>query len=312
MNNKDNHPNYKKLNASQTRNFSIGFHRVEDRPRNRRKERSYHVDIDNKQVRHFYRVHKRIAVIILIVAAIAFGTYYGYNYWLKVKPPKDDVTLEVTPQSQHVATSPITTIAPENSIHLTIQDNFLPLLEENEDTVGWVKIDTTQVDYPVVQSSDNLYYIDHDFHKEPAREGAIFLDNSCEIDDLFKQRHYVIYGHHMKDGSMFKALLKYKDAEYFHTNYLIEFDTLYGNYQWEVFSAYVTPTTFNYIDTTFLSDAAFLKFIRTCQGKSLHQNSIELKEDDVVLTLSTCCYDFEDARFVVQARLVKDDNKQES
>lgn len=304
MKKKTQHSSYKKLDTAQSRNFSIGFHRVDTQQKGNKEGRNYS-SIDASQVRRFYQAPKRIAIIALIVIAVGFGVYYGYTHIFKRSTPEQPVSIANTPDTTPQATPAAS--PSQEPIDLTTQDRFLSLLEQNPDTIGEIKIAGTAIDYPVVQGEDNVYYIDHSFDKEPAKEGAIFLDHHCQIHDLGKQRHLVLYGHHMKDGSMFKPLIHYKSAEFFHTNYLIEFNTLYGDYTWEIFSVYVTPTTFNYIDTTFLSDASFLKFARTCQDKSMHENLIELKEDDVILTLSTCCYDFENARFVVQARLVRDE-----
>jgi sortase B len=86
---------------------------------------------------------------------------------------------------------------------------------------------------------------------------------------------------------------------------MLRFDTLYEDYEWEVFSAYVTSTDFYYIETAFGSDEDWLEFINELKGKSLYQTDVTLSADDVVLTLSTCSYEFDGARFVVHARLIK-------
>ena len=98
-----------------------------------------------------------------------------------------------------------------------------PYLERNFNTVGYIKIEDTRIDYPVVQSEDNAYYIDHNFDGDEDRAGAIFLDFRCDIDDFQKTRNIIIYGHRMKDGSQFKELIKYEDADFFreHPHYHI-------------------------------------------------------------------------------------------
>ncbi|MCT2537083.1 class B sortase [Aquibacillus koreensis] len=180
---------------------------------------------------------------------------------------------------------------------------FNPLLEKNADTIGWVTVPNTVIDYPVVKTEDNEFYLDHNFEQENSSAGAIFMDyrNAGDGDD----RHTIIYGHHMKDGSMFKQLTKYQSKEFFEENRTITLNTLYQQTKWEVFSAYVTTTDFYYIATQFRSNRDYLGFLNQLQEKSIHDTAMDLSEDDQVLTLSTCSYDFDDARFVVHARRVR-------
>lgn len=186
---------------------------------------------------------------------------------------------------------------------LLIRERFLPLLEINEDTVGWITVPNTPIDYPVVQTKDNDYYLDHNFQHFKSDAGSIFMDfrNAPELSD----RHSIIYGHHMRDGSMFKGLLNYQDEDFFENNRTITIQTLAQETEWEVFSAYVTATDFYYIVTDFSSDQDYLDFLQLVQKKSqIQPNDVNFTHEDQLLTLSTCAYDFEDARFVVHARKI--------
>ena len=118
--------------------------------------------------------------------------------------------------------------------------------------------------------------------------------------------HYILYGHNMKNGSMFHNLSEYKNEDVFYNTPVIRFDTLYQDYEWEVFSAYVTDTDFYFIDTAFENDAEWLDFLRQIQQKSMYETDVRLTADDVVLTLCTCSYEFDDARFVIHARLIEE------
>ena len=187
------------------------------------------------------------------------------------------------------------------------RDCFVPVLKENPDIVGRVSIDSMDIGYLVAQSIDNDYYLKHGYDRKESKSGAVFLDYRCNAESQPLKGHYILYGHNMKNGSMFHNLNKYADADFFEKNRMIRFDTLYKDYEWEVFSTYVTSTDFYYIDTTFKDDTEWLDFLHQIQQKSLHQTDIELQTDDVVLTLSTCDYSFENARFVVHARLVTKD-----
>lgn len=188
----------------------------------------------------------------------------------------------------------------------SIRPGFLPLLAQNEDVVGWITIDGTQIDYPIVQADDNFHYLTRNFYHEESRAGSIYLDYRNDIR-LENERNVIVYGHRMKDGSMFENLTKYLDREFFETNQTIEFDTLYDSYVGEVFAVYQTVTTFNYIQTLFDDDAEFGELLSQINDTTLYTNDVEVTEDDMILTLSTCDYklDVEQGRLVVQAKLTK-------
>jgi|LSQX01.3.fsa_nt_gb sortase B len=184
-----------------------------------------------------------------------------------------------------------------------VLQRFLPLLEINPEIVGWISISGTNIDYPVVQTDNNEYYLSYDFRGNKARQGTIFMDyrNSPDCSD----KNTIIYGHNMRDGSMFGVLARFKDKNFFQENTTILFYTLYEITEWEIFSAYVTDTSFNYIKQNFTSDEEYLNFINAIKDKSMHKRNVELRKDDKIITLSTCSYEFNNARFVVHARRVR-------
>jgi sortase B len=185
------------------------------------------------------------------------------------------------------------------------RDCFAGVLGENDDIVGRISMDALNINYLVTQATDNDYYLHMGYDRKKSSSGAIFLDYRCNIDLDSLKGHYILYGHNMKNGSMFHNLMQFKDELFFYSNRIIRFDTLYEDLNWEVFSAYVTDTAFYFIDTAFKDDADWLSFLHTIQDKSLFPTNAELSADDVVLTLCTCTYEFDDARFVIHARLVK-------
>lgn len=191
------------------------------------------------------------------------------------------------------------------SAPLVARDCFADALSENPDIVGRINIDQLGISYLVVQSTDNSYYLKTGYNGKSSRSGAIFLDYRCNIKTQPLKGNYILYGHNMKSGAMFHKLMQYKDKDFFYANRVIRFDTLYSDYSWEIFSAYVTKTDFNYIRTSFYGDDDWLEFLSTIQQKSMFPTDTVLSADDVVLTLSTCTYEFDDARFVVQAKLIK-------
>lgn len=186
-----------------------------------------------------------------------------------------------------------------------IRSGFDELLKQNEDVVGWITIEDTQVDYPILHSSDNFDYLKTNYYGEESRAGSIFMDfrNDITSSDL----NTVIYGHRMKDGSMFQQLTKFLEQDFFEEHRTFQYDTLYESYEAEIFAVYHTLTDFNYIETDFPSDEAYEKLLNQIQEKSIFQTDIELSADDRIITLSTCDYqlDADDGRLVVHAKLVK-------
>ncbi|GGA74429.1 class B sortase [Ornithinibacillus halotolerans] len=186
-----------------------------------------------------------------------------------------------------------------------VQEEFKELLEQNEEVVGWIKIPGTEIDYPVLQADNNTDYLNKGFNKEYSIAGSIFMDYRNTIDSM--KQNTVIYGHRMKDGSMFDDLIKYKDEDFFEEHKTFEIKTLYDTYEAEIFAVYITTTEFNYIETNFASDDEFAKYLTEIREQSMYQTDVEVDEDDQVLTLSTCDYllDPNEGRMVVQAKLVK-------
>ena len=180
---------------------------------------------------------------------------------------------------------------------------FEQLHEINEDIVGWISIDGTSIDYPVVQARDNIYYLSHSVYKEESSAGTIFMDSRNGSSPLDKNT--VLYGHHMKNGMMFHDLAFYKEAAFYKKHPYVEYGGVEGIGKWEVFSAYVTNTADNYIETQFDSDEDFEQFLERVVSKSLYHTGCEVKGADKILTLSTCSYEFDDARMVVHAKLVE-------
>ncbi|WP_175073800.1 class B sortase [Terribacillus sp. AE2B 122] len=192
-------------------------------------------------------------------------------------------------------------IASENSV----RSQFQSLLDINPNIVGWLTIDNTKIDYPILQSSDNNHYLNRNYKEETSKSGSIFMDFRNKSDAQDRQR--IIYGHQMKDGSMFGQLDKFLDEDFFSQNKEFQFDTIYESYKVEIFSVYVTTTDFNYIETDFPTDEEYLDFIDVIEEKSKMRTDIQVTEKDNIITLSTCneLQDPEDGRLVLHGKLTK-------
>jgi len=189
--------------------------------------------------------------------------------------------------------------------HLPPRDpnpKFNDLLAINGDVVGWIRIEGTNIDYPVLY--DGTYdYLNYDINGKKTTAGCICMDPSNNIE--FTNYNFLLHGHHMKNGTMFRDVVKYKGSDFFYSNRIIYFETLYDEMIWEVFSVYVFNANKELMYTGFSSDAQFLETARALQQRSMFDTTgMELKKTDSLLTLSTCSYEFSNARTVLHARLI--------
>ena len=174
---------------------------------------------------------------------------------------------------------------------------------DNEDYRGWLNVENTNIDYPVLQSYDNQYYLDKDINREYLMSGSIFMNY---LNDGFNDENTVLFGHNMRNGTMFAQLRKYKDRDFFYGNNNINIELSNGDtLKYEVFSVYVTDVEDNYIQTKFDNANEYKEFLDRIKNNSIYETEIELSEDDKIITLSTCSFEFNDARLVVHGKLIK-------
>ena len=184
-----------------------------------------------------------------------------------------------------------------------IKVDFTELIKKNEDTVGWINVNNTNINYPVVQSTDNNYYLTHSYDKKENEAGWVFLDYRNNKD--FTSKNNIIYAHSRLDKTMFGSLSKvlkqswYKDK----SNHIIRLSTPTEDSLWQIFSVYVIKEETYYITTSWSSDTEYLNFLNTIKERSKYNFNTELNTDDKILTLSTCYSDTE--RTVVHAKLIK-------
>lgn len=190
----------------------------------------------------------------------------------------------------------------ESSPFLSI--DFSTLTSQNEDVVGWIKIQNTNVDYPIVQSFDNQFYLNHNFHKETSKAGWIFADyrNPSSLSD----QNIILYGHGRLDNSMFGSLRLLLEEDWFIQNqsHQIQLSTLKENRLYEIVSIYtIKPETY-YLTTFFENDQKWQQYLEAIQRRSIYSFDTTLYPDDQILTLSTCQDDNQN-RLVVHAKLIK-------
>lgn len=181
--------------------------------------------------------------------------------------------------------------------------DFKGLKALNRDVIGWIYVPDTEINYPIVHTTDNDYYLDHMVDRTENSSGAIFLDarNPGDLSDL----HNIIYGHHMKNGSMFAALKGYKKQEFFDEHkegYLI---TEAGVYKIDFFTGHVANVEEDAWQLDFADSTEFDNWIKSLQDISAFKSDLTPEYGDKIFTLSTCSYEFDDARFVLSGKLTK-------
>lgn len=176
------------------------------------------------------------------------------------------------------------------------------MMSINSDYVGWITIHGTQIHYPVVKTDNNRFYLTHNFYKEKDMAGAIFMDYKNSTERLDK--NIILYGHHMKDNSMFGSLKELTNQEFLIENRNIKFDFLGSTYTWGIFSVYADKGI-EWLQTTFSTMNEFNVYLHTVRKKSMIASQIKVDQDDTILTLSTCTNEDEDERIIVHAKLIK-------
>jgi sortase B len=197
----------------------------------------------------------------------------------------------------------------DNEIRAQIQQ----LAKINSDIKGWIRIENTLVNHPVVQTGDNSFYLEHDAAKNKNRYGTIFIDeiNDVSNPEQLQGQNIILYGHHMKnrDESMFGSLERFREDEFFTANNSIKFNLFPESYQFQVFGVYLVNQDFDYRNSRLGTQQDIKNLLNRLKNEQIQFREVSLNPDDTILTLSTCAYDFEDARLVVMAKLIKADNR---
>lgn len=245
----------------------------------------------------------------VFMCIISFG-YLGAYYQVSAKSAREFEELSALKEAGASGTK-------EVKIHLTddtvetpdILPEYELIHQKNQRLIGWVKIDDTIVDYPVMQTVNNEYYLDHNFNQEEDRNGCIFMDYQCDV--VKGCDNIILYGHHMKSGKMFGTLNKYSSESYYEKHPVIQFDTIYekGTYQvMYVFRSKVyseEDVTFKYYQfINAASEKEFNSAMNEMAALSLYDTGVTASYGDKLLTLSTCDYQEKEGRFVVVAKKI--------
>ncbi len=268
-----------------------------------------------EELRRREKIRKRLALLCSVVAVGCLG-YFGIYTYQAARTEEEFSRMAAFRERAHEL--PVQEVSPV--IHYTeegervipeVLDEYKNLYNSNKRLIGWLKIDDTKIDYPVMQTTNNEYFLDHNVNQKKDRNGALFLDKDCDV--LKPSTNLIIYGHHMQSGNMFGTLDKYSSEEYYKEHPLIQFDSIYEKGTYEVMYVFRSriyneeDVVFKYhqfIDT--LSQQEFDSNMQEMAAMSLYDTGITASYGDRLLTLSTCDYYVDNGRFVVVARRVED------
>lgn len=257
---------------------------------------------------------KILVAVCLFLCIVSFG-YLGAYYQVSAKSAREFEELSALKKAGAWGVS---SNNKKVEVHLTDKDTSVPdilpeyekIHQKNQKLIGWVKIDDTIIDYPVMQTSNNEYYLDHNFNQEKDNNGSIFMDKDCIAYP--RSQNLILYGHHMRSGKMFGDLEKYAKESYYKEHSIIQFDTIYekGTYQvMYVFRAKVLKENeiafkyYQFIDA--ISGEEFNSYMKEMERMSLYDTGVTAEYGDDLLTLSTCDNSQTDGRFVVVAKRVQ-------
>lgn len=199
--------------------------------------------------------------------------------------------------------------------------DYSPLIEKNADFVGWIKVPNTHINHPVVQGTDNAFYLNHNFDKQYDERGSVFMD--CNSDALLRSSNTVIHSHNYYDTTMFSELSQYDNIEFYKKTPVFEFNTVEKKYLWKIYAVFITNASesedngyvFNYLYPNMDGDN-FDGYIEEVNKRRLYITDVDINEDDKMLALSTCARNLDlfkygrrtyraNTRIVILARAVR-------
>lgn len=249
--------------------------------------------------------NKKYILVPLIILLITLLCYLFYNFYINIRDKKLSENL------QNRLINSISTNEINNDTKNELMEEVKELQKENEDVKAWIKINDTNINYPVVQANDNDYYLYRNYKKENSNYGSIFIDSNSNIE--YPNSNIIMYGHNMKDGSMFKDLLKYADEEYYNNHKYIEFVTNTSSSTYEIIAVFKSrifykneKNVFRYYQCTNLNNEQdYNYYVNNSKELSLYDTGVNAEYGEQIITLITCEYSSENGRMVVVAKKAK-------
>lgn len=269
-----------------------------------------------------------IYIILIVIFALIFlvSGWFLLDYYMETNKAEQNydglanMVQQAQQQQQTESTLPEGVTAPTEYVspHVQVTDpetgEILWLLPEyaelytmNTDTVGWIRIDGTRINYPVMQTPDAVdYYLKRDFYKEYSIDGSIYVREECDV--FTPSDNVTIYGHRMNSGAMFADLLNYKEESFWAENRYIQFDTLREHHTYEILAVFKISASanngFQYHTFVDMDEAQFAEYIAQCKDRAYYDTGVTAQYGDKLITLSTCEKGNSNMRIVVVAKRI--------
>ncbi len=245
----------------------------------------------------------RIVLIVIFAAVFAFSGVQLVRILTRYEGDKKEYA---DIQDSFVITEPVAPTQSdgkeeEKKEPVEMKINFDALLKRNAEVVGWLYNPGTPINYPVVQGGDNNFYLSHSLDKNYLYAGTLLADYRCA--PFGEGENYMIHGHSMKNGTMFGTLLRYKKQAYYDEHPVLYFLTPDGNYKLEAFAGYVVQFDDEIYSIGFADQDAYGTFLKNAVKKSRFKSQVEVTAEDRIVTLSTCSYENDKARFVLLCKV---------
>lgn len=273
-----------------------------------------------KKIRRRKIINKFLLVLIFILTIVFCYSSYKIILWqidnnngnkAQKNAIKDSDIVEVSSKNARKAKKPKNKFDPyfDYINYPLINVDFMNLLKTNSDTVAWIQIKGTKINYPVVQTDNNNFYLNHDYYRKYNDAGWVFMDyrNNSDLSD---NKNTIIYAHSRVDGSMFHTLRNTLEKKWFDNkdNRIIKISTPEYNASYLIFSSYKTNAESYYLTTDFNSDEEFEYWLKKIKKRSKFNFNTEVYKEDSILTLSSC-YTANGIRMAVHARLINLEEK---
>ncbi len=272
-------------------------------------------EIQPKNTRRVRRTGRALLVLLLMIC-LAGAAYLAYRGALELMERREgdnfyarlavaaETPSPAVPEADAAAPQPAADAQPSPTAPVNRSEIDFPALWQTcPDVVGWIRLNDSVIDYPVVLGEDNDFYLHHLPDGTANSAGSIMMDQANSGD--FTDTVNILHGHHMRSGSMFGRLADYSQKDYYETHPIMRLYTPAGDYDIAIFAAYtVDGYTFGY-PTSFEDEAAFAQFVRRAVSATPYETGVDVQYGDRILLLSTCAYAYTGARFVVMGKIVE-------
>ena len=244
----------------------------------------------------------RVLLSIIIILGIIYICYYFYYI---IKDNKVNNNIDENVDIYNLDDTNNTEQKSEKILKLE------ELNKQNSDIIGWLEIKDTNINYPVLQTTDNDYYLTHNYKKEYSPTGSLFLDKNFDL--INGSSNYLIYGHRTNQGIMFEDLIKYSNEDFYKSHTTVNFTTLNEDSIYEILSVFYSRVYYKNEKNVFRyyyfvnanNEQEYNDFINNCKKVSIYDTGVTAQYGEQLLTLSTCEYSQEDGRFVVVCKKIK-------